>query len=974
MNQPTYIPVVRFIARMLLLGLLITPVAHAQEGPGVNFVPNIFVRNLETSVSVENKHISGSFLVKNTEEKSVGGIDYIIMLLSARPDAPDGQLVADDPTIYSREYVPAHLQLSAKEDRTIPFEHTYSLPLDGSYRVRIQLVTSNGREMGWWDQDITLTSPGLTAFAELRPVAVVADGSEWRPLEGVNVDPGAEVKLRSNIVNVGNDSLAGDLFLEMRRDLTSAPSSPASILSAISLSSKETRIQDIPITAPTQPGAYQLLLGIQDAKGGAKSTIGEFRLVVRGPSASTLGLTAKELSLTKNNPVLLNVSVVGSADAETVFNGTVEIAMLNDGAVVGSDSMPVELGQYPKTIDARIILTSDITGKPGARSTIRDDKGNVLDTYEVEFNRDAANTVTVSTPPPNVRKNSILPAVILFFALVGVVLIIIRNKKSKTTLQSVLFVFVLCSGLLATAHSIYASHELSVAVGNTLRLAYREDGEDTGYYIQVNSPMQGETFAPGATIRYEAVSKRYTCGNAGYSNVWLVHTAKNGGQVSSHSGHDWDDKLSFVKESPGEIKDTGFINELTGQLVTYEATYFTRNVTGDITLAPSYPTNTTTIWSEVSWKKISKSQKWNSLFTWINLAPTQADLSLTKTGPATIVLGAPVSYTITVANAGPAEAKNVVVTDAVPVGLVFNASASSSLCTLTGQILTCRIPTLAASATNQLTLTFTSTLPATCVARSITNTASVTSDNPDPVNNNNSSSVTTSATCPIPVTPTPVTPTPRPATPIPVTPVLVTPTPIVIPTVNLKANGSDGPIRIVSGTSALLTWTSSANARDCWATNNGSERDDGWKDTWKEPNGSEPTRPLTASKTYTIQCWSAAGVASVPDSVTVNVIPLPTVNLSGPSSVSSGTVPALTWTSTNAVYPCTASGGWRGPKDLRGTNQPQSPITAVTTYRLDCTGPGGTARSDVTVNVTSEPIIPPNGGNGDGSGGFQETR
>ncbi len=49
----------------------------------------------------------------------------------------------------------------------------------------------------------------------------------------------------------------------------------------------------------------------------------------------------------------------------------------------------------------------------------------------------------------------------------------------------------------------------------------------------------------------------------------------------------------------------------------------------------------------------------------------EADVAITKTGPATIVAGNHLVYTITVTNTGPSDAVGVVVSDATPTGLVF---------------------------------------------------------------------------------------------------------------------------------------------------------------------------------------------------------------------------------------------------------------------------------------------------------------
>ena len=80
------------------------------------------------------------------------------------------------------------------------------------------------------------------------------------------------------------------------------------------------------------------------------------------------------------------------------------------------------------------------------------------------------------------------------------------------------------------------------------------------------------------------------------------------------------------------------------------------------------------------------------------------------------------------------------------------------------------------------------------------------------------------------------------------------------PSVDLKVNGSNGPISVPYNGSVNLTWYSS-NVDSCYASN-------GWSGT-KSTSGSESMTNLTSSKTYTINCSGSGG--SVSDSVSINV-------------------------------------------------------------------------------------------------------
>lgn len=95
----------------------------------------------------------------------------------------------------------------------------------------------------------------------------------------------------------------------------------------------------------------------------------------------------------------------------------------------------------------------------------------------------------------------------------------------------------------------------------------------------------------------------------------------------------------------------------------------------------------------------------------------------------------------------------------------------------------------------------------------------------------------------------------------------ILPPPPVAPTVDLKVNGSDGPITINSGSSAALTWTSQ-NAATCSASSSPATSFAGSRAV--QNTAGEFTGALTQATTFTILCSNA--VTSVSDAVTVNVI------------------------------------------------------------------------------------------------------
>jgi uncharacterized repeat protein (TIGR01451 family) len=117
----------------------------------------------------------------------------------------------------------------------------------------------------------------------------------------------------------------------------------------------------------------------------------------------------------------------------------------------------------------------------------------------------------------------------------------------------------------------------------------------------------------------------------------------------------------------------------------------------------------------------------------------QADLALSMVAsqePA--AAGTTFTYSIVVANHGPASATNVTVTDSLPAGLTFvSATASQGTCSGTTSI-SCPLGTLADGASASIALVVTKT-----VGGAVSNTADVTATEPDPYMNNNSNGETT---------------------------------------------------------------------------------------------------------------------------------------------------------------------------------------------------------------------------------------
>ncbi len=121
----------------------------------------------------------------------------------------------------------------------------------------------------------------------------------------------------------------------------------------------------------------------------------------------------------------------------------------------------------------------------------------------------------------------------------------------------------------------------------------------------------------------------------------------------------------------------------------------------------------------------------------------QADVAVTKTGPAKAIAGTNVVFTITVTNQGPSSATNVVLNDATPQGLTFVSNAGDCM-----SLFPCSFGTLASGATRTVTATY-FVPPGYTTPDPIVNQATVSSTTPDPAPGNNTAQAAVSLNAPV---------------------------------------------------------------------------------------------------------------------------------------------------------------------------------------------------------------------------------
>jgi uncharacterized repeat protein (TIGR01451 family) len=135
--------------------------------------------------------------------------------------------------------------------------------------------------------------------------------------------------------------------------------------------------------------------------------------------------------------------------------------------------------------------------------------------------------------------------------------------------------------------------------------------------------------------------------------------------------------------------------------------------------------------------QLFESEPGNNLATVEAVVTPQADVAITKVGPAAVVAGSRASYFVTVSNGGASTATNVVVEDPIPAGLSLVAAEGPCAAGFP-----CTIPTLTPGTgqTTRIDLLVPDDYPA---RSTFVNAATVTPSSPDPNAGNNAASVST---------------------------------------------------------------------------------------------------------------------------------------------------------------------------------------------------------------------------------------
>ena len=274
-------------------------------------------------------------------------------------------------------------------------------------------------------------------------------------------------------------------------------------------------------------------------------------------------------------------------------------------------------------------------------------------------------------------------------------------------------------------------------------------GIENNANVAITKSASSDTVTPGGTITY-TIDVTNT-GPADAANVsWTDSLPGETTFVSASQGSG----PTFLCTTPN-VGSGGDVTCSIASLPAGSTASFTVTVAVSATPSSAAITNTASV--ESSTQDLSEDPHNSS--TAMTYVQSAADLSVTKTGPATATAGQQAAYTIVVKNNGALPVGNILVTDDVPSGTTFDdISGGPQDCSTpdpgAGGTIECTIPSLAAGGTVTYTLKLTVSAD-TPHGSTITNTASVdssTNTDPDTSNDTSSSSATVQSSADLSVT------------------------------------------------------------------------------------------------------------------------------------------------------------------------------------------------------------------------------
>lgn len=531
--------------------------------------PSVFA--IDAQYEVVNGVVQGTFTALNNDEEVVGDIQYRIDLLSPLPELEENVLIQDSASVFDQTVIEDTFAVIPGEEKNISFSYTPPTLPEGDYRLRIQLISSRGREMGWFDGDIRLGVPNIP-FLELVPGTIYLPDFPDEvipPNSGPNVSPGSEVRIRALVTNPQDTPVTAIPVLDTYEfDVARGVEFSTPLGEAITLAAGEEREVEFTIQVSDEPQVYYNALTFRDEESDAQlSSIAGYRWVVRGLDADIISARIATLRTKQGEQVEVDVEYVGPADAETEDTGSLLVELTDEEGVVASlrvDDTP--LSDMAQTGRGRLTLDRDLVGIPGLVVTLFDAQGAELDRYEIPIpitEDQVAALASVANEPvaeDSTRNINLMLAVGLAIAAIILLVVLVawlkgKNNNVPPAAGVTISILLLISSLGAAggAYAIGSGNGVTVRFPSTVQQLC-PPGSDWCYlggYITetfVNSPVHNRTYSNRSNVPLSYRVSWIACTNGWTYLRSVVRYSPQGKKHTSWqpaSGTSWDNIIDF---------------------------------------------------------------------------------------------------------------------------------------------------------------------------------------------------------------------------------------------------------------------------------------------------------------------------------------------------------------------------------------------------------------------------------------------
>lgn len=524
-----------------------TPYGNRNEGGGTYTPPAIFVTDLTFEQVAAGPAVQGSFTVASQQDDVVGDIRYRLELLGPPPQAaPDEVIVADDAAIYDRFLAPEVLALLPGQEKVVNFSYTPPALPQAPYRLRVQITTSQGRDLGWRDADISLGTPDV-ALVDLLPgtIAVPEYPDTLLPAaSGPNVNPNSPLTLRATARNQGNATTTVVPVVTLYQFGHIGDPLQTLTLPGIAIDSLAEQLLDIPLTASATPGVYYAEVLLRDEKNQQQvSPIIDYRWVVRGVAGHIISARLAAIEAKAGGAAVVEVDYAGAADNETTAKGSLEITLNDSQGVLSTLTVPdLELQGSANQGIGRLTLTRAPVEAPGMTVTLKDSSGNILDTYVVAVPLSAAEFDQFTRQESLWSHPLIIGAIIGgIIALLGIVgFVFYRRQAGKRALPPTLLLLAAISGssaLLPLATVLSAGNGNGITVINPEVVCANNNvwcqlGVNYRVELFINNPVHNGTYADRAHVPLSYRITWVACQNSIFESQTVIRYAREGGKHS----------------------------------------------------------------------------------------------------------------------------------------------------------------------------------------------------------------------------------------------------------------------------------------------------------------------------------------------------------------------------------------------------------------------------------------------------------